>query len=848
MKHSVGYRGKEYRASNRRHRPTESSRQEEMSMDTRRTQSNNSSEYFAFRQRRGHFDWRVLAQVDVDRVIRETDLNALQKVIDNITFADVDLEMHHNGRVIDGEFAKVIRLCQLTIEYLLYVQRVLDAENHDLKNAHSNNNEHLELYKEQAYKLGEELKAAKRDRKELRKTLNVYELLMRVPKAVPHSTSDGHRCQTCNKTFESSQFLGNHMERRHGIKFEPGMVSNDAQPPIPQTPQDYVSNEMREILALQDKLKIDAERTRLQQSEMRNEYEASIQRERHAARQREEALERAQHEINLKHEEEMRQLVSTIRREMNNQRSQEMVNLNKDLIDRMQQSGLSGELEDVNPQGTKNTREKIEKRMNEEDQQKILENMLKKETERIQRNFEKQLAEERQKQEARYREETRKRELEMRRQVEQFSQVEVKLKQSQVDLQLEKRERHREREEQKQNQREMREQLKRENHKPRPPPPRNFQVEKNFQDEEEVEIQEMEVEESDVEEEEPLDLPVAGKYVVIKERPYLTAMYTHDVKQIKDYRMLVAKELNKELDMRNIPAGTLALTNQDFKFHMKQLSMIRSERDTQDIQDTRDMLVSQIESIVSKYYRPAVRPANRPSTSQPARSTTAQPVLRSTASQPNLIKKGTSNPIRPTSSAPQLEKFQLEKKQREPSKLSRQDSLVSDPGFSDEEEEEEGEPMTPIPKRKGSAAELSPRGEIKKMQVLAKEAQELKRDSLDSRSSMRDPNRDAVREALTSSGASLSKSVTWGENQQHKLKKIESTDSIPEISEITDVIEEDFDDDVKDVKSTKDVKREEPVSTKKPTNDWDDGMDSDELDAVMKEIGDGEDSLEIEEM
>ena len=77
----------------------------------------------------------MIAGLDVDRVCREMDVQALQHNISNVTFCDVASEVYisqpcgwdfsdsvslqQDFQGVDGNFIKLFRLAQLTIEYLL---------------------------------------------------------------------------------------------------------------------------------------------------------------------------------------------------------------------------------------------------------------------------------------------------------------------------------------------------------------------------------------------------------------------------------------------------------------------------------------------------------------------------------------------------------------------------------------------------------------------------------------------------------------------------------------------------------------------------------------------------------
>jgi hypothetical protein len=47
---------------------------------------------FRFEPRRARLDWRLLASVDADRIARETDIDALERALDTVSFGDIAVE------------------------------------------------------------------------------------------------------------------------------------------------------------------------------------------------------------------------------------------------------------------------------------------------------------------------------------------------------------------------------------------------------------------------------------------------------------------------------------------------------------------------------------------------------------------------------------------------------------------------------------------------------------------------------------------------------------------------------------------------------------------------------------
>lgn len=91
-----------------------------------------TSTKFYFQQRRGRLDLRTLSQIDLDRIVREVDIDVLQIHLENITFSNLkeeDLRFLTDPLVI-----KLFRTSQLMIEYLLYAQEQLASNLQQMAN------------------------------------------------------------------------------------------------------------------------------------------------------------------------------------------------------------------------------------------------------------------------------------------------------------------------------------------------------------------------------------------------------------------------------------------------------------------------------------------------------------------------------------------------------------------------------------------------------------------------------------------------------------------------------------------------------------------------------------------
>lgn len=65
--------------------------------------------HFQFAARTGRVDWRRLAAVDVDRMAREMDVGVLQKLLQSVTFCNIESEDLSD---VDPNIVKLFRLSQ----------------------------------------------------------------------------------------------------------------------------------------------------------------------------------------------------------------------------------------------------------------------------------------------------------------------------------------------------------------------------------------------------------------------------------------------------------------------------------------------------------------------------------------------------------------------------------------------------------------------------------------------------------------------------------------------------------------------------------------------------------------
>lgn len=82
-----------------------------------------SRDGFYFRQRKGSLNIRGLESIDLEKLIREVDIDLLQQNLEDLTFCDFSEQ--HLQFLSDRHIIKLFKVSQLIIEYLLYTQNKL---------------------------------------------------------------------------------------------------------------------------------------------------------------------------------------------------------------------------------------------------------------------------------------------------------------------------------------------------------------------------------------------------------------------------------------------------------------------------------------------------------------------------------------------------------------------------------------------------------------------------------------------------------------------------------------------------------------------------------------------------
>ncbi|XP_064313200.1 cilium assembly protein DZIP1L isoform X6 [Phalacrocorax carbo] len=165
---------------------------------------------FYFQPRRVGVDWRRFSAIDVERVAREVDVAALQEHIACVTFCNLDAERcPHCGQPADPILLKVLRMAQLSIEYLLHCQEHLGTSlamhAQHLQAAHTE----LACTQQQAAEQVAQLRGAKEESRRWKKMIAMQQLLLQ---AGPIAYC---KCHLCDKAFMNDSLLQAHVQCQH---------------------------------------------------------------------------------------------------------------------------------------------------------------------------------------------------------------------------------------------------------------------------------------------------------------------------------------------------------------------------------------------------------------------------------------------------------------------------------------------------------------------------------------------------------------------------------------------------------------------------------------------------------
>ena len=133
-----------------------------------------ASPAFRFRAPRALIDWRALHALDVGGVVRDTDIDALEGVLDVVAFGDIEAEDARN--LTPFNFIKLFRVAQLTVDYLLHVQDRLAADAGATQGEAGRLQQREQLLALKVKEQREELAGARKEARHLKTSMRTFEV------------------------------------------------------------------------------------------------------------------------------------------------------------------------------------------------------------------------------------------------------------------------------------------------------------------------------------------------------------------------------------------------------------------------------------------------------------------------------------------------------------------------------------------------------------------------------------------------------------------------------------------------------------------------------------------------
>lgn len=145
----------------------------------------------------------------MDKVAGAVDVLTLQENIMNITFCKLeDEKCPHCQSGVDPVLLKLIRLAQLTIEYLMHSQEFLTSQLHSLEERLHQSLGDCEHSKQLLTKQAGEIKLLKEECKRRKKMISTQQLMI-------EAKASYYQCHFCDKAFMNQAYLQSHIQRRH---------------------------------------------------------------------------------------------------------------------------------------------------------------------------------------------------------------------------------------------------------------------------------------------------------------------------------------------------------------------------------------------------------------------------------------------------------------------------------------------------------------------------------------------------------------------------------------------------------------------------------------------------------
>lgn len=158
-------------------------------------------------------DWRRIVAVDIEAVVSQIDVDALQEHIAAVTFCSLDSERCPRCHSpLDPALVKLLRLAQLSVEWLLHCQEFLTLSLHAQEERLEARAKEREQLLARHKELEEKMKKVNGELKQRKKLIRDQQLMI--------APGISHKCQHCEKSFLTELYLQKHLQRRHPDEYD----------------------------------------------------------------------------------------------------------------------------------------------------------------------------------------------------------------------------------------------------------------------------------------------------------------------------------------------------------------------------------------------------------------------------------------------------------------------------------------------------------------------------------------------------------------------------------------------------------------------------------------------------
>ncbi|CCW64066.1 unnamed protein product [Phytomonas sp. EM1] len=223
-----------------------------------------TSSSFEFVQGNERLDWGVLVAIDLQRLTKDTNVDTLQRIVENLAFSHISRD--EAAMFSPDHILHLFKLMQVVIQYLVFSQECLAKLNGRLNDHVGELRGAVDLLEQSKARLLDEREVLKKEVKAQRRTLLAYEytaaatsrgrdhLDARRTSATPPGAAPAKSfvCPTCGAAYHKAESLQSHVRKRHGAGFPRDGAAAPAAGAMPSSAD--ASRHEAELRQMQDRL------------------------------------------------------------------------------------------------------------------------------------------------------------------------------------------------------------------------------------------------------------------------------------------------------------------------------------------------------------------------------------------------------------------------------------------------------------------------------------------------------------------------------------------------------------------------------------------------------------------